>query len=346
MSLYPENPAGQVFVSQDTYASAGVALTNLGGGGGGGSISANGATVACDAPPGSGNVGIAGSATGVGSQGDIVLITGNVSSGNILVNAINSGGNIELGVGVTAGGVEGSIVLDATNGTGDGGLLFATPSTFALFEGTQNGIQGLTGNLGQITLGSSDTTNPALVSIGGAAISTGLYVSNTQLLFNNAAVGAGGAVPANLTVSTLTAYDSITVGSGYDASLTLNTDTNFASASYRMLFKAQGEDTVGTGILSINKQAFLDLNGSTIRGLAVTAFSTVLGAVQPVACAGLYLGDSTNDLTTNGTAGVFYNESISTLNLQAPNVALNFSSLVGISSINGINWASISTLVG
>ena len=35
MSLYPENPAGQTFISQDTYASAGAVLSGLGGGGGG-----------------------------------------------------------------------------------------------------------------------------------------------------------------------------------------------------------------------------------------------------------------------------------------------------------------------
>jgi hypothetical protein len=35
MSLYPENPAGQTFISQDTYASKGIALSGLGGGGGG-----------------------------------------------------------------------------------------------------------------------------------------------------------------------------------------------------------------------------------------------------------------------------------------------------------------------
>jgi len=33
MSLYPENPPGQAFVSQDTYASEGVSLSGLGGGG-------------------------------------------------------------------------------------------------------------------------------------------------------------------------------------------------------------------------------------------------------------------------------------------------------------------------
>jgi hypothetical protein len=38
------------------------------------------------------------------------------------------------------------------------------------------------------------------------------------------------------------------------------------------------------------------------------------------------------------------NNPVSSLNIQAPNV--NISSLLGVSSINGLNWARISTVIG
>jgi len=67
------------------------------------------------------------------------------------------------------------------------GVKIETNTTSATFDDyTDNAVPG------QIQLVSTDGTNPATVSIGGASNNTGLYVSNSQLLFNGNAVGTGG----------------------------------------------------------------------------------------------------------------------------------------------------------
>lgn len=165
---------------------AGPGLPFFGGGGGpsgGSSITGGGATVACNVPAGTGSVILVGSSLADGTNGDIRLQTANPSSGSITLDTTAAGGDIFLSVGASPS-QEGTISLDATNGTGAGGITLASKNTTAAFEGPQ----GLTG---QITFSSTDATNPALVSIGGQVNNTGLYVSNSQLLFNGTAVGGG-----------------------------------------------------------------------------------------------------------------------------------------------------------
>jgi hypothetical protein len=135
------------------------------GGGGGSSISGGQATVACDDPTGSGS---------------IKLTTAGGSIGAITFDTTQPEGPITLSSG-------GEVIVDTTNGASGSGLKILTTNTTSLFEDTLSA-----GVVGQIRFTSADTTNPAQLTIGGASNATGLYVSNTQLLFNGAAVGSGG----------------------------------------------------------------------------------------------------------------------------------------------------------
>jgi hypothetical protein len=66
-----------------------------------------------------------------------------------------------------------------------------------------------TTDAGFIVLSSTNPTEPAIVTIGGGATETGLYVSNTQLLFNGTAVGVGGgnwSYKGTFNITTDTAY--------------------------------------------------------------------------------------------------------------------------------------------
>jgi hypothetical protein len=136
------------------------------GGGSGGSITAGGATVACDDPAGTGNITLTTTATGTTS--DIILdSTAGAGSGGIAIKS------------------NGDLLLDGT--PVGGGIRINTPTTSSIFENTNN-----LGVAGQIKFVSTDATNPAQLTVGGTPTTTGLYVSNTQLLYNNAPVGGSG----------------------------------------------------------------------------------------------------------------------------------------------------------
>ena len=144
----------------DTITHNGVPFT-----GGGGSISAGGASVVCDDPVASGSITL--TTTGTGSSGNITIDTTAGSSGVLALKAVSG------------------ITLDTS--TGSGGVQITTSTTASLFEDT-----GGAGSAGQIQFQSTDATNPATLTIGGTSNATGLYVSNTQLLFNGVAVGGVG----------------------------------------------------------------------------------------------------------------------------------------------------------
>lgn len=128
------------------------------------SISANGALVACDDPSGSGAIVIS---TSTGAE--IKLDTS--------LTPIN--GDIKM--------VSGASFTVDTTADANGGVSLKTSGTQSYF-----GQYGGSGLPGQIQLTSADATNPAKVSIGGAVDTTGLYISNTQVLFNNVPLGGGG----------------------------------------------------------------------------------------------------------------------------------------------------------
>jgi hypothetical protein len=148
---------------------------------------------------------------------------------------------------------------------------------------------------------------------------------------------AAGSVPANLTVSSLLVNgilpDAITVAQGSSA--------GFSGA---ILFNSGGQDNVAAGQLAMNKANMNSVSKpANAFGMTISAYSTILGSYQPLGVSDMYIYSIENDGTNLAYMIESKNTPVSSLNLQAPNV--NISSLIGVSSINGINWAAISTLV-
>jgi hypothetical protein len=171
---------------------------------------------------------------------------------------------------------------------------------------------------------------------------TGGIVSQDTLLNNDNALsfvggGGGGSVPANLTVSSLLVNgilpNAITVAQGIT--------TGFSGA---ILFNSAGQDNDAAGQLAINKANMNSVSKpANIYGMTIGAYSTVLGSYQPLGVSDMYIYSIENDGSNLAYMIESKNTPVSSMNLQAPNV--NISSLIGVSSINGINWAAISTLV-
>jgi len=148
----------------------------------------------------------------------------------------------------------------------------------------------------------------------------------------------GGNVPANLNVSTLTV-----TGNG-DPGIIMNTLPSFASQSVQIHFNSLGQDNINSGQLAVAKKDWFGVNGSTIGGLGVFAYSTVIGSFQPVCVGDLYVNNS--DGGGNGTGSISYVDAISSLSLTAAGGGVSISSAV-VSSINGTNWpALVSTVIG
>jgi len=178
-----------------------------------------------------------------------------------------------------------------------------------------------------------------------------VYQVNSQDTFASAGApltvigsGGGGPVPENLVVSTLKAGSISTpvinvVGSlGQAAVLTIGTNPGFGANSQYVVFNSGGQETVDEGQLTIHKIGILTSvsKPANASGLAVNAFSTVSGAFQPVGCSDLYIYSEANDGTNLAFALEATNAPVSSLNIQAPNV--NISSLIGVSSINGVPY--------
>lgn len=219
---------------------AGPGLPFFGGGGGpsgGSSITGGGATVACDDPVSSGSIAIVGSQS-PGVAGNINIITKSTVGGSINLDTIQTGGDIHLSTG-EAGNKVGRIFLDTHLSTdANAGLIFNTAQTLSLFGGG--------GTPSIIKLQSLDTTNPGQVSVGGVVNNTGLYVSNSQLLFNGTAVGstassssitAGGATVACDSPGTSGAIRLTTNNTGSDGSIYL-----VSSAATVGAIVGQGQD--------------------------------------------------------------------------------------------------------
>jgi hypothetical protein len=165
--------------------------------------------------------------------------------------------------------------------------------------------------------------------------------------------GGGGPVPANLTVSSLTVNVTGAIstgqinisGSGGELAATIGTNPGFPGNSQYFTFNSSGQDNVNAGKLSIHKIGILTSvsKKANASGLAVNAYSTLQGAFQPVGCSDIYIYSAANDGTNFAYALEAVNTPVSSLNIQAPNV--NISSLLGVSSINGINWARFVALL-
>jgi len=154
----------------------------------------------------------------------------------------------------------------------------------------------------------------------------------------------GGAVPANLNVSSLYVAGQYIAG-GYTG-LTMATSPGSGGLSLPILFNTAGQDNVNSGQLQILKTYWPGVNGETVRGLGVSAFSTVFGSFQPLCCGDLYVNNS--DGTGDGTGRITYVDALSTMCLTASGATGNVTiSSAVVSTINGTNWpALVSTVIG
>jgi hypothetical protein len=154
----------------------------------------------------------------------------------------------------------------------------------------------------------------------------------------------GGAVPANLNVSSLYVAGQLIPGGNVGMTMALN---NYSSdASLPILFNGTGQDNVDSGQLAIGKTFWPGINGGTVRGLGVYAFSTVYGSYQPLVCGDLYVNNT--DGSGDGTGRITYVDALSTMCLTAAGATGNVTiSSAVVSSINGTNWpALVSTVIG
>jgi hypothetical protein len=157
--------------------------------------------------------------------------------------------------------------------------------------------------------------------------------------------GGGGAVPANLNVSSLYVAGESIVG-GIQG-ITINSLFNVPSSSLPILFNdGNGNDNVSTGQLAIAKSTWPGVTGGNVFGLGVYAFSTVYGSFQPICCGDLYVNNS--DTSGDGTGRITYVDALSTMCLTASGATGNVTiSSAVVSTINGTNWpALVSTVIG
>lgn len=307
MSLYPENPAGQTFISQDTYTSAGAVLSGIGGGGGSVPANAN-ITVSTLTVNGTGEIYLVNADDGVydsvpisfqgSATNDIQIfysklpntLTSNSTFGLLVANTLSTGATLmeNLGVGsLNVGGID-----NDTTSLGASIEYSNATSTLSL-KSPVVGISSLVG----------------VSSINGTEISA-----------------FTGAVPADLAVS------SLTVNGNNSGNITLTTRIEFSAESAPILFNAAGQDTVAAGQLQIQKNTLHSLGPvSTVTGLLVNSFSTVIGQVQPVMLKSIILGGDNNDSDFPG-AEIDYTNTTSTLSMYAPKVSVP--ALVNVSSIN------------
>lgn len=154
----------------------------------------------------------------------------------------------------------------------------------------------------------------------------------------------GGAVPANLAVSTLTVAGALVSG-GYGG-VTIDTNPSLSYASAPIVFNSAGQDNGDAGQLQIKKTGWRGINSENIFGLGVSAFSTVFGSYQPLCCGDLYVNNS--DGGGDGSGRITYVDAVSTMSLTAAGATGNvtISSCV-TSTINGTSWpALVSTVIG
>jgi hypothetical protein len=297
MSLYPENPAGQTFISQDTYASAGISLSGLGGGGGTVGPVINGVHL-------------------INADPTQDFLIDQVSSFAIKLENNNGDNDITLER-------DGRVRFNYNNEYGV--IIDSTGRTIEIYPGNSNPEGALEGisTINGVSVGAFTGSIPANLTVSTLTAQALLSISS----INGTAVSAfTGDVPANLAVS------SLTVNGANFGNITLNTYPDAPFESARILFNSTGQESEDVGQLQIQKDSMLSLGPvSTVSGLAVNSFSTVFGQVQPLGAKSIILGGDNNDNTTPG-AEIAYTNTTSTLSMYAPNVSVP--ALVNVSSIN------------
>ena len=262
----------------------------------------------------------------------------NVDAGQLQIRKTGWGGiNSEniFGLGVTAfstvsGSYQplccGDLYVNNSDGTGDGTGRITYVDAVSTLSLTAAGPTGNVTISSIVTSTINGTSWPALVST------------------VNGGGGGGGAVPANLAVSTLTVAGANVYGG--PAGVTIDKNINYNVASLPIFFNNVGQDNISSGQLQILKYLWPGINGETVYGLGVSAFSTVFGSFQPVCCGDLYVNNG--DSVGQGTGRITYVDALSTMSLTASGATGNvtISSCV-TSTINGTSWpALVSTVIG
>jgi hypothetical protein len=286
MSVYPENPPGQAFVSQDTYASAGLALSGLGGGSAGPNLFVSTLDASVD---------ITLDNTGGGTSAPIIFGSdGGAYAIKVSTIDINVQGIVVSTIGLVMNkalsGSFGSILLPEIVGLANTGGAFPA-SIYATFD--------------------TVSIEPKL------GVSSIVGVSS----INGVAYTGGGAGP-NLTVSTLTANGQVSL-------------TSTGPSTSQILAFNSGAALYQQDISDIS----LNYNGATKNTVGIR----ILGNLPTVEDNTVFLGT----LALNNPGGAVAASIHAAANVVTVEPSLSVSSLVGVSSINGVNWNFItSTLAG
>ena len=171
---------------------------------------------------------------------------------------------------------------------------------------------------------------------GGALSQDTLLNYDTPLSFVG---GGGGTVPTDLIVSTLTI-----AGGPNSIQLEPQSIGGIGEFSGSIIFNGVNNQTAAQGQLGLNRSNMTSVSQqSEVFGLSLTALSTGIGAFQPFGSSDIFIYSQGTDVSNYAYTLEATNTPVSSLNIQAP--AVNISTLIGVSSINGLNWARISTVI-
>lgn len=353
MSLYPENPAGQVYqvTSQDTFASAGAPLSVVGSGGGGGPVPANlvvstltaadtvtaallilngpaekAIEVGTDVGLGGSSQYIAFNSAGQDTQdaGQLAIFKSETSS------VSNPGGAAGLAIFALSTNLSAYqpvacsdiYILDSSADNSDGRLAFAleaknTPVSSLNIQAPNVNISSLIG----VSSINGVVYVPLQSNIGVQSLSIALansgFGGNITLIGDGNTVGSFGTLGWNDTVS----------GSFSNMFLDVREITPFAAPP--------GLGTLGNGGNSLacivyHFQSAISTCPITVSGTNYTPF---LGALSTPT---IYANANASTLILAATSSISFNTN--SLGLPA--------NLSGVSSINGVNWDTLSTLAG
>ena len=156
-------------------------------------------------------------------------------------------------------------------------------------------------------------------------------ISTFSTLFTSSINGM--VVNSTMFLSSLYVSGGVAGGSGFngfEAGIHMETDT-FNGGSARIFFNGPNSSNANQGVLSLNKANFSsynDPNLSSILGLAVEGYSTSLGSTESIVARSIYFtggkGPDDNTAATPITGD------------GSGNIIIPFSSLVGISTVNGV----------
>lgn len=177
------------------------------------------------------------------------------------------------------------------------------------------------------TLSVSSINGTSINAFGGTSVPDAQFSSITMNVNGYMSTG-------NVTVTSL---------GGNTPGMTFATRPTVPTGSCPIVFNSAGQESIDEGQLAVAKSSWIGVDSAPVSGLGVFAFSTILGSFQPVCCGDLYINNS--DSGGFGTGLMSYVDSLSTLKLEAAGGPVTVSTL-SVSSIGGISWDRISTVIG